>query len=72
LEGVANKLTCPVMVIAGGLDKLCPPEDAQRLASEAKGPVDLLVIPDGNHVAHNRFYKYRPRSADWLAKQLFA
>ena len=31
-----------------------------------------LVIEDGNHVAHNRFYKYRARSADWMAAQLGA
>lgn len=70
LEGVAEKITCPLFVIAAGLDRLCPPEDAQRLASEARGPTELLVIPDGNHVAHNRFYKYRPQSADWMARQL--
>jgi dipeptidyl aminopeptidase/acylaminoacyl peptidase len=70
LEGVASKIECPLFVIAGGLDKLCPPEDAERLAREAKGPTTLLVIPDGNHVAHNRFYKYRPQSADWMAEQL--
>jgi hypothetical protein len=34
--------------------------------------VELLVIDDGNHVAHNRFYKYRGKSADWMAKQLGA
>jgi 2,6-dihydroxypseudooxynicotine hydrolase len=28
------------------------------------------VIDDGNHVAHNRFYRYRAQSADWMAKQL--
>ena len=72
LEGVAEKITCPTFVIAGGLDRLCPPEDARRLASEIKGPVELLVIEDGNHVAHNRSYKYRPQSADWMAKQLGA
>jgi 2,6-dihydroxypseudooxynicotine hydrolase len=72
LEGVAEKIECPLFVIAAGLDRLCPPEDAQRLAREAKGPVELLVIEDGNHVAHNRFYKYRGRSADWMARQLGA
>ena len=72
LEGVANRIECPLFVIAGGLDRLCPPEDAQRLAREAKGPTELLVIPDGNHVAHNRAYKYRPQSADWMAAQLRA
>lgn len=72
LEDVASRIECPLFVIAGGLDKLCPPEDAKRLASEAKGPVKLLVIDDGNHVAHNRPYRYRPQSADWMAKQLGA
>lgn len=70
LEGVAERITCPMFVVAGGLDKLCPPEDARRLAEEAKGPTKLLVIPDGDHVAHNRFYIYRNQTADWMAEQL--
>jgi 2,6-dihydroxypseudooxynicotine hydrolase len=70
LEGVASRIECPLFVIAGGLDRLCPPEDARRLAAEAGGPVELLLVEDGNHVAHNRFYKYRGKSADWMAKQL--
>ncbi|MBX9841798.1 MAG: esterase FrsA [Xanthobacteraceae bacterium] len=70
LEGVAGKIECPLFVIAAGLDRLCPPEDAQRLADEARGPTTLLLIEDGNHVAHNRFYKYRNQSADWMATQL--
>jgi hypothetical protein len=32
--------------------------------------VELLVIEDGNHVAHNRGYRYRAQSADWMAEQL--
>jgi len=72
LAGVADKIECPLFVIAGGLDRLCPPEDARKLASSARGPVELLVIEDGNHVAHNRFYKYRARSTDWMARQLGA
>jgi 2,6-dihydroxypseudooxynicotine hydrolase len=70
LEGLGPKIACPLLVIAAGLDRLCPPEDAERLAREVKGPVTLLTIADGNHVAHNRFYKYRAQSADWMAKQL--
>jgi len=72
LEGVAEKIECPLFVIAAGLDRLCPPEDAQRLARESKGKTELLVVEDGNHVAHNRFYKYRAKSADWMARQLGA
>ena len=70
LEGIASRIECPLYVIAAGLDRLCPPEDAQRLARETKGKTELLVVEDGNHVAHNRFYKYRARSADWMAAQL--
>jgi pimeloyl-ACP methyl ester carboxylesterase len=72
LEGVAQSVECPLLVIAAGLDRLCPPEDAQRLARETEGPTELLIVEDGNHVAHNRFYKYRGRSADWMARQLSA
>src|ERR1700722_18846303 len=72
LEGIAARIACPLFVIAGGLDRLCPPRDARRLAAAARGPVELLVVEEGNHVAHNRFYKYRGKSADWMARQLNA
>lgn len=72
LKDVANRIECPLFVIAAGRDRLCPPADAKRLAAEAKGPVELVVIDDGNHVAHNRPYRYRPQSADWMAERLGA
>jgi len=72
LQGVSDRIKCPLFVIAAGLDRLCPPEDAERLAQEVRGPVELLIVEDGNHVAHNRFYKYRGKSADWMARQLRA
>ena len=72
LAGVAEKIECPIFIIGAGLDRLCPPEDARRLAAEVKGPVELLIIEDGNHVGHNRPYSYRPQSADWMATQLGA
>jgi pimeloyl-ACP methyl ester carboxylesterase len=70
LRGVAEKIECPLFIVGAGLDRLCPPEDARRLVSEAKGPTELLIVEDGNHVAHNRPYSYRPQTADWMAKQL--
>ena len=70
LRGVAEKITCPLLVIGAGLDRLCPPEDAERLVAEARGPKQLLMVPDGDHVAHNRAYAYRPQTADWMAQQL--
>ncbi|MBT4907282.1 MAG: alpha/beta hydrolase [Rhodospirillaceae bacterium] len=70
LEGVAEKIICPLFVLAGKLDRLVPYTDAERLASEASGPVELLVVEDGNHIANNRTYRYRLQSADWMADQL--
>lgn len=72
LAGVAERIECPLFVVGGEFDRLCPPEDAERLAREARGPVELLIVPGGNHVAHNRAYRYRPQTADWMAEQLGA
>ena len=72
LAGVAGNIECPLLVVGAELDRLCPPEDARRLASEARGPAELLIVPQGNHVAHNRAYCYRPQTADWMARQLGA
>jgi 2,6-dihydroxypseudooxynicotine hydrolase len=70
LKGVASNITCPLYLVAGKLDRIVPWQDAERVAREAKGPVELVVIEDGNHVANNRVYKYRTQSADWMARQL--
>ena len=70
LKGVAEKITCPLFVVAGKQDRIVPWQDAERLAREARGPVEFLLIEDGNHVANNRAYKYRLQSADWMARQL--
>ena len=70
LNGIAGKLTCPLFIVAGKLDRIVPWQDGERLAREARGPVEFLLIEDGNHVANNRGYKYRTQSADWMAQQL--
>ncbi len=70
LEAVARQIICPLFIVAGKLDRLVPWQDGERLARETKGPVEFLLIEDGNHVANNRAYKYRPQSADWMCRQL--
>ena len=72
LEGVAHRIECPIFIVSGRLDRIVPPEEAERLAREVKGPCELLIIPDGNHVANNRPYRYRPQTADWMAARLGA
>ena len=70
LAGVAPQITCPLYIVTGKLDRVVPWQDAERLAREAGGTVELVIIEDGNHVANNRVYKYRAQSADWMAQQL--
>ncbi len=70
LKDAAKKIECPLFLVAGKQDRLIPWQDAERIAADVKGPVELLVIEDGNHIANNRPYRYRLRSADWMAAQL--
>jgi 2,6-dihydroxypseudooxynicotine hydrolase len=72
LKGAAARIKCPLCVVAGKLDRIVPWEHAQRLAKEASGPVEFLLVEDGNHVVNNRIYRYRPQTVDWMAKQLGA
>src|SRR5579871_654744 len=70
LEGIAQNITCPIFIVNGRLDRIVPAADAERLAREVKGPVELMMIEDGNHIATNRAYRWRSQSADWVRGQL--
>lgn len=70
LEGCAGGIRCPLFIVAGRQDRLVPAAHAERLARRVSGPVELLMVEDGGHNANNRPYRYRSRSADWLAAQL--
>ena len=58
------------VVVAGELDHLTPPHNAERIASEVRGPCVLSIIKGGNHVSNNRRYMFQTQTADWLAQQL--
>jgi 2,6-dihydroxypseudooxynicotine hydrolase len=72
LEGVLQRITAPSLVIMGRQDRVVPPLDAERVAREIGGPVDLWMFDDGNHVCNNIPYKHRPQMADWMRRQLSA
>jgi 2,6-dihydroxypseudooxynicotine hydrolase len=69
LKDAAKKIACPLFVVAGRQDRIVPASHAERLAQGASGAVELLMVEDGGHNANNRPYRYRSRSADWLAAQ---
>jgi dienelactone hydrolase len=70
LENRAERITAPLQVVMGKRDRLIPWQHAQRLAHEAGGPVDFVLLDDGNHGCANVTHKHRFLSADWMAEQL--
>ncbi len=69
LEHAAARITCPLLVAAGGRDRLVPPYQAERLAREAPG-AELMLDPDGTHGLTNHAFEFRSKMADWLAAHL--
>jgi dienelactone hydrolase len=70
LENVGERIKCPLLVVFGAGDLLIAPSAGERLAREAKGPSEFVLYEEGNHVCFNISYKFRPLTADWMAKQL--
>jgi pimeloyl-ACP methyl ester carboxylesterase len=69
LAGVLHRLTQPMIVVFGQLDRLVPWQQAVQVADEAPG-ASLWMFDEGNHVCMNMTYRWRPRAADWLAERL--
>lgn len=70
LEGRAEKITQPLMVIMGKRDRLFPWQDGERLVNEARGETKFVLLEEGNHGCANVINHHRPLSADWMAKKL--
>jgi len=69
LEHAAARTTRPLLVAAGGRDRLVPTYHAERLAREAPG-AELMLDPDGSHGLTNHAFESRSKMADWLAARL--
>ncbi len=70
MAGRAGQLTAPLLIVAGQRDRIFPWEQAQRLADEAGGGAELLLLADGNHGCANLPQHHRPYTADWMARRL--
>jgi 2,6-dihydroxypseudooxynicotine hydrolase len=70
LEVYTEKITTPLLVIMGKRDRLFPWQDGERLANEARGESELLLLEEGNHGGANVIYRHRPKGADWMAERL--
>lgn len=70
LEGIAGKITAPLLIVFGRRDRLIPWQHAERLRDTAGGEVELLMLEHGNHGCANVAPWHRPYTADWLAASL--
>ena len=69
LDGVAQRVTQPCLVITGERDRVIGWRETQRIAEAVPG-ADWILFPDGTHVCNNIPYKYRPLVGDWMAEHL--
>jgi len=72
MAGRAERITAPLLVVAGKLDRIFSWAGAERLARETGDNAELLLLDDGNHGCANVPYRHRHYSADWLAAKLGA
>jgi pimeloyl-ACP methyl ester carboxylesterase len=70
LTGAGERITAPILIIAGQQDRIFPWQDAARLRGEIAGDAELMLLPDGNHGCANVTYKHRGYGADWMARVL--
>jgi 2,6-dihydroxypseudooxynicotine hydrolase len=69
LEGVAERIEQPLLIITGDHDRLVPWQETKRIADEAQNATWKLY-QGGNHVVNNMPYLYKTLAADWLREQL--
>ncbi len=70
MAGRANRITAPLLIVAGKRDRIFPWTDAERLAREVGDSAELLLLDEGNHGCANVPYRHRYYSADWMADRL--
>ena len=70
LDGAAQKIKRPLLIIHGKLDRLIPWQQAHKIVNAVGSNAELAMFENGNHVCNNIPYVYRPLNADWLKEKL--
>ena len=68
LKGVASKISCPYLIVAGEDDELCPIEFVYELMEEIRSPKVLVVYEGEKHSVRNP--RARTIIVDWLKDRL--
>lgn len=70
LEGIAEKVKCPLLLIHGAKDNIVAMEEIDRIKRESKEQTDVLIYDQGNHSVCNYNLEMRADMADWVLNQL--
>jgi pimeloyl-ACP methyl ester carboxylesterase len=72
-ETAMRQLRVPTLLIGGGNDTVCPPEDLQRLREVAGGPVKIQMIDPADHFSlPMAMHLMRKTIETWLTENLKA
>ncbi|HEY3771404.1 MAG TPA: alpha/beta fold hydrolase [Solirubrobacteraceae bacterium] len=69
LDGVAQRVRRPCLVLTGALDQVISWENTKRIADAVPG-AEWVLYEDGTHVCNNIPARYRPFVADWIRSRL--
>ena len=69
LTGVADRVTCPLLVLDGTADEIVPFAHGERIAREAKNAT-FRPYEGGNHSLSNRHYEVCTGLSDWMAGEI--
>ncbi len=69
LDGVAEQVHQPCLVVTGRRDRVIPWEETKRIADGVRRGT-WVIYEEATHVCNNVPFKYRPMIADWLREQL--
>ena len=69
LSGIAEKVSCPLLVLHGTADEVVPFAHGERIAREVRNAT-FRKYENGNHSLSNCHFEVRTGLADWLAQQV--
>ncbi|RQR24600.1 S9 family peptidase [Burkholderia sp. Bp9142] len=71
LQGYADRITVPTLVIHGGLDRVTPFYNAEKLLADIKSEhIETMLLMDSGHCCHDKSHIVRPAIGDFLARYI--
>ena len=70
LDGIADKIRCPVFILQGKRDAIVPFSHINKLNAVLNVDKKMVIEEYGDHCAHNYAFEARRQMADWIHDKL--